>query len=420
MSHLPSLSGPIFRFSRETNAVRVEHIPLNTNRFEILSLFKTLVGEIRTSRDLEEGIEITFYTADAARKALCMSGYSVAGFPIQVTSVVRSASPLTNDGHHGRRNDQRRNLYVLGIPFGMTNQSLASLFSAYGTVAHCVILATLDGASRRRGFVVMSTHEEAKQVMAALGRSSRNGISGMDISWAVVQRSKGFLDGGDRAGVISSSSLASSPVVESSSILRPFESEGLPSPSPVPTTSLLIFNLPSLLFGSKEDLRGLVCPFGSINDLRLITLGPSMHNDAQSTAAVVRYCNISAAQESVRALDGESYAGCTIRAIYLVDSQAEPPSLPSSPLIETPTLPDISSFGYDVPHCSQGGPPSIKSTFSGRNVLNRYNASTDYNPLCASSFDVPTSQFPAYGLDGLSMGSVPYLFSQGIAHHHYD
>lgn len=154
-----------------------------------------------------------------------------------VTPVVRTASPVSaHGGQQGKRSDTRRNLYVLGVPFGMTkyanfahilylffsdsslflfipslytvypspiparsvsdqkvlcSQSLAAVFSPHGTVSHCVILATLDSASRRRGFVVMSTHEQARQAMAALGRNSK-GAGGMDISWAVVQRSKGL------------------------------------------------------------------------------------------------------------------------------------------------------------------------------------------------------------------------------------
>lgn len=46
-----------------------------------------------------------------------------------------------------------------------------NLFSRYGTVTHCVILATVDNSSRRRGFVVMSTHEEAKLAMDSLTRT---------------------------------------------------------------------------------------------------------------------------------------------------------------------------------------------------------------------------------------------------------
>ena len=38
-------------------------------------------------------------------------------------------------------------------------------------MSHCVILATVDNASRRRGFVVMSTHEEAKLAMISLTRT---------------------------------------------------------------------------------------------------------------------------------------------------------------------------------------------------------------------------------------------------------
>jgi hypothetical protein len=33
---------------------------------------------------------------------------------------------------------------------------------------HAVILATVDNASRRRGFVVMSSHEQAKHAMDVL------------------------------------------------------------------------------------------------------------------------------------------------------------------------------------------------------------------------------------------------------------
>lgn len=44
------------------------------------------------------------------------------------------------------------------------------LFSRYGSVAHAVILATVDNASRRRGFIVMNSHQEAKAAMDGLSR----------------------------------------------------------------------------------------------------------------------------------------------------------------------------------------------------------------------------------------------------------
>lgn len=44
------------------------------------------------------------------------------------------------------------------------------IFSRYGIVSHAVILATVDNVSRRRGFVVMSSHSEAKVAMDAMNR----------------------------------------------------------------------------------------------------------------------------------------------------------------------------------------------------------------------------------------------------------
>ena len=41
----------------------------------------------------------------------------------------------------------------------------------YGRVSHAVILATIDNASRRRGFIVMSTHAEARAAIGSLSRT---------------------------------------------------------------------------------------------------------------------------------------------------------------------------------------------------------------------------------------------------------
>ena len=42
------------------------------------------------------------------------------------------------------------------------------IFSRYGVVSHSVILATIDNSSRRRGFIVMSTHAEALSALGSL------------------------------------------------------------------------------------------------------------------------------------------------------------------------------------------------------------------------------------------------------------
>ncbi|KAJ7359637.1 hypothetical protein DFH08DRAFT_952747 [Mycena albidolilacea] len=397
-----SLSGPVFKFSSQTNAVCVENIPQNMNRLEVLALFSTLIGDIRASQDSGDALEITFFSADSARKALCMTGYNIAGSALLVTPVVRTASPVSAHGsQQGKRSDTRRNLYVLGtllfffslytvysspIPARsvsdqnvLCSQSLAAVFSPHGAVSHCVILATLDSASRRRGFVVMSTHEQARQAMAALGRNSK-GAGGMDISWAVVQRSKGFLDGGDRAGIVhpptASLSPPPPPVLETQ--VPSNDTQGLPRLSAAPTSTILLVNLPSLLFGTEDDLRGLVCPFGTVKSLRMVHL-PASSSTAPApriTAAIAHYTSLAAAQDAHRALEGESYAGCMVRVAYLVEPKPEPASAPESPLPETPTFPaqlnfppsrSSSSFAT-APRC---GPLVHKPMFDGRNVGNQ-------------------------------------------------
>jgi len=42
------------------------------------------------------------------------------------------------------------------------------MFVTYGMVEHSTLLSQLDGAGRRRGFVLMSTHQEAAAAMAGM------------------------------------------------------------------------------------------------------------------------------------------------------------------------------------------------------------------------------------------------------------
>jgi RNA recognition motif-containing protein len=42
------------------------------------------------------------------------------------------------------------------------------MFIPFGMVEHSTLLSQLDGAGRRRGFVLMSTHKEAIDAMTAM------------------------------------------------------------------------------------------------------------------------------------------------------------------------------------------------------------------------------------------------------------
>lgn len=230
-----------------------------------------------------------------------------------------------------QNSDDRRNLYVLGLPFALTKNELASLFSRFGTVSHCVILATVDNSSRRRGFVVMSTHAEAKQALIALTRTQLKGHT-IDVSWAVVQRSQGylqphkstlkltiygtgFLDGGDRAMLLDARSHVH-PSGASHHDRRSFpssdysdSSSGSNEPDPatlkttsMPTSSLLVINLPTLLFSQIQDLHPLFYPFGPIEKLEIVHILPS-----GTMSVIVRYTTSTIAQEAKEALHGQRY-----------------------------------------------------------------------------------------------------------------
>ncbi|KDR79964.1 hypothetical protein GALMADRAFT_1171866 [Galerina marginata CBS 339.88] len=326
-SRFLSEGGTLFNFNsnRPTNSVSVENIPDHVNRREILTLFNTLIGEVRSFQDIRDmpnpRLEITFSDQDASAKAMCMNGYTVAGVPLTVSALAMSSRVHRADK---QSTDDRRNLYVLGLPFALTKNEFGTLFAEYGTISHCVILATVDNSSRRRGFVVMSSHEEAKCAMAGLTRTQIKGHS-IDVSWAVVQRSQGFLDGGDRALLLDSRSQLPSPtpklferkcLTSSESSDSSLESHDADPASLTtvsgPTTSLLVTNLPTLLFSQAQDLHPLFFPFGHIEKLEIVQVSP-----LGTMSVLVQYSHAGVAREAKESLTGQLYGSYRIEARYV-------------------------------------------------------------------------------------------------------
>ncbi|KAF5310792.1 hypothetical protein D9619_008068 [Psilocybe cf. subviscida] len=348
-------AGTLFNFgvntntnNRPTNSVSVENIPQHVNRCEILALF----SDIRSYQDIREEsssrLDITFTDRNAATKALCMNGYSIAGAQLSVSAL--TICPPVNHAIAKHGADDRRNLYVLGLPFALSKNEFATLFSQYGVVSHCVILATVDNSSRRRGFVVMSSHEEAKHAMTALTRTSIKGHS-IDVSWAVVQRSQGFLDGGDRAMLLDSRSRMPSPTpapLERQRLATSDSSDSSDSRDAnpaslattfVPTMSLLVTNLPTMLFSQVQDLHPLFLPFGQIEKLEIVQVS------AVGTMSVfVQYASVAIAQEAKECLGGQVYGNCQIDARF-VRSNTSAASDENTPLAGGPfSIADSSSY----------------------------------------------------------------------------
>ncbi|KAH7907949.1 hypothetical protein BJ138DRAFT_1174398 [Hygrophoropsis aurantiaca] len=313
--------------NRDTFTVKVDNISEHVQICEVESLFNTLVGKVMHSALRRDGshsrsLELSFNTLDTFKKALCMSGYNIAGTPLVVTRASTTGLGFYNTAVGS---DGRRNLYVLGLPFDLTKIEFAAIFSQYGTVSHAVILATVDNASRRRGFVVMSSHEEAKAAMIALSRTQIKGHM-LDVSWAVVQRSQGFLDGADRTMMLNSPNISNFPEIDmsrgnTSHFARPNEQNEVSWPPTflMASSKLLVSNLPTLLFTQATDLQPLFYPFGQIKGLKMIE---SISADTQNNtvAALVEYENPSSAREAKDALHGQMYGDIPVNVQYVQDS----------------------------------------------------------------------------------------------------
>jgi hypothetical protein len=80
---------PANRFGRDAHGVRIENIAHTVGRHEIIDLFSNLIGQVRRCEEHitdEDGryMDMSFFSRDCARKALCMSGYTVSGVPLYV------------------------------------------------------------------------------------------------------------------------------------------------------------------------------------------------------------------------------------------------------------------------------------------------------------------------------------------------
>ncbi|EMD35329.1 hypothetical protein CERSUDRAFT_96449 [Gelatoporia subvermispora B] len=369
---------PVFKFARESLTVKVDNLADSTTRQDIVELFSSLIGDVRKCDEIvEDGrrlIKVTFNTQDGAKKALCMSGYNVSGLPLAVTAC--AGSEVHKPSRQSKQSDARRNLYVLGLPFDLTKRvylcvcvvgealneffrsEFVEVFSRYGTVSHSVILATVDNASRRRGFVVMSTHEEARAAMDGLSRREIKGYS-IDVSWAVVQRSQGFLDGGDRTSVLANQSPSPSPSPSPFGTLTPASSSGQvslattpihehPPPLFIPTksTKLRVSNLPSVLFSQLSDLRPLFCPFGEIKNIEIVESDTNNHQG--SISIVVEYASVTQAQEARDGLHGQMYSSTPVNVEFvqeLIDPDREAMSmLPTGDNIKAGLNPHAAPF----------------------------------------------------------------------------
>jgi hypothetical protein len=142
----------------------------------------------------------------------------------------------------------------------------------------------------------------------------------------------GFLDGGDRTMVLSQQNSPSvscsdydsgetaSP--ETPAILTPPVDRGFESFTTSLVPTLLITNLPSVIFSQATDLHPLLCPFGDIVQLKML----SRPADTDTLSVTVEYKTLHQAQEARDSLNRQLYAARYLNAEFLLPEPASPAS----------------------------------------------------------------------------------------------
>ena len=142
----------------------------------------------------------------------------------------------------------------------------------------------------------------------------------------------GFLDGGDRATVLSSSSPSSPapfdvnnlspalPALQASIVVTPPTEHPPPADVSTPSPSFLIKNLPAVLFSQVSDLHPLVGPYGDIKKLELL---PSTADEQTHVTALVEYASSTQAAEAAHALHGQAYSNTPIRVEFVRGAEGE-------------------------------------------------------------------------------------------------
>ncbi|OCF34381.1 hypothetical protein I316_03895 [Kwoniella heveanensis BCC8398] len=178
--------------------------------------------------------------------------------PPSLSRGVRSDYSIMSFKHVDPQGPLPRNLYVMGLPLDLSQIDFKALFSQFGMVEHSTLLSQLDGAGRRRGFILMSTHREAAEAMQAMNGCIIEGKR-IDVSWALVQRETKNIG---------------------QSIYGAFPNRVIHPPSasarrePPRECSVVVENLSSFYFPNAGTVRDVFAHFGPVSRVTILSTSP--------------------------------------------------------------------------------------------------------------------------------------------------
>ncbi|OXG29559.1 hypothetical protein C367_02005 [Cryptococcus neoformans Ze90-1] len=196
----------------------------------------------------------------SASVPISTTGFNISGLSDSFLSLNLGMNLRDNSGLGYRHVDPQgplpRNLYVMGLPLDMTQIQFKALFTSFGMVEHSTLLSQLDGMGRRRGFVLMSTHQEAVETMRAMNGTWHGGFK-MDVSWALVQR---------EAKHFGSSNIMPNRVVHPPTV--PIRRES------VEEGTVVVDNLDSAYFPDSASIRDIFNHFGPVSRVNILSSNP--------------------------------------------------------------------------------------------------------------------------------------------------
>jgi RNA recognition motif-containing protein len=114
---------------------------------------------------------------------------------VRTTALVRSCPDSQSNK---QRKNEVKNIFVGNLNFGATEDSVRSLFEAYGPVERVNLVTDRDtGRAKGFGFVEMSANADADRAIAGLNGTDLDGRA-LNVSEARPKPERGFGGGGQR------------------------------------------------------------------------------------------------------------------------------------------------------------------------------------------------------------------------------
>lgn len=145
----------------------INYLPNEWSEIELLALFSPC-GEILSARIVRERFSrrskgfgfVKFTGREEAERAIhAMNGRIMSGKQIKVSFA------------KARRSRAKANLFVSRFPSDWTSVALKKLFEPFGEIVECRVLRTLNGESKRCGFVRYGCEQSAMQAIISLNSS---------------------------------------------------------------------------------------------------------------------------------------------------------------------------------------------------------------------------------------------------------